>query len=188
MLNDAESISILQNQIQALTKSPLRILDWQVANASFFNALKVERNVMFLILTLIILVASFNIISGLIMLVKDKGRDIAILRTMGVSRGSIGRIFLLSGMSVGVLGTFSGLVLGLAFSLNIETIRKWIEGLSGTDLFSAEVYFLSKLPAEVNPTEVVLVAFVTLGISFIASFYPAWRAARLNPVEALRYE
>ena len=107
---------------------------------------------------------------------------------MGVSRRSIGRIFLLSGMSVGVLGTFSGLALGLAFSLNIETIRKWIEGLSGTDLFSAEVYFLSKLPAEVNPTEVVLVAFVTLGISFIASFYPAWRAARLNPVEALRYE
>ena len=188
MLNEPERISVLQKEIQSLTKTPLRILDWQVANASFFNALKVERNVMFLILTLIILVASFNIISGLIMLVKDKGRDIAILRTMGVSRGSIGRIFLLSGMSVGVLGTLSGLVLGLAFSLNIETIRKWIEGLSGTELFSAEIYFLSKLPAEVNPTEVVLVATVTLGISFIASFYPAWRAARLSPVEALRYE
>lgn len=166
----------------------LNPVDWKRTNASFFNALQVERNVMFLILTLIILVAAFNIISGLIMLVKDKGKDIAILRTMGASRASIMRIFLIAGTSVGVIGTLGGFGLGLLFSENIETIRRWIEALSGTNLFAAEIYFLSKLPAIVDYSEVATVVGMSLGLSFLATLYPSWRATRLDPVEALRYE
>ena len=143
---------------------------------------------MFLILTLIIVVAAFNIISSLIMLVKDKGRDIAILRTMGATRGMIMRIFLISGASVGVIGTLAGFALGLAFAENIEMIRQWIQGLTGTDLFAAEIYFLSQLPAVVDPPEVTYVMLMGLGLSFLATIYPSWRAARLDPVEALRYE
>ena len=163
-------------------------MDWQQTNSSFFTALQVERNVMFLILTLIIIVAAFNIISSLIMLVKDKGRDIAILRTMGATRGMIMRIFLLSGASVGVVGTLLGLVLGVAFCQNIEAIRQAIQSLSGTDLFSAEIYFLSHLPARLDWGEVTQVVLMALGLSFAATLYPSWRAARLDPVEALRYE
>ena len=165
-----------------------RIYDWQESNSSFFNAIQVERNVMFLILTLIIVVAAFNIISSLIMLVKDKGRDIAILRTMGATRGMIMRVFFLSGASVGVFGTFAGLILGLAFAENIETIRLWIQTFTGTELFAAEIYFLSQLPAEVDSGEVVTVVIMGLMLSFLATLYPSWRAARLDPVEALRYE
>jgi len=169
-------------------KGQARVHDWQRANASFFNAIQVERNVMFLILTLIILVAAFNIISSLIMLVKDKGRDIAILRTMGATRGMIMWIFLIAGASVGVIGTMLGFVLGLAFAANIENIRRWIEGLTGTDLFAAEIYFLSRLPAVVDPTEVTTIVLMGLGLSFLATLYPSWRAARIDPAEALRYE
>ena len=165
-----------------------RIYDWQQANASFFTAIQVERNVMFLILTLIILVAAFNIISSLIMLVKDKGRDIAILRTMGATRGMITRIFFLAGASIGVVGTAAGFALGLAFCANIEHIRQFLQSLTGTELFSAEIYFLSRLPAKIDPVEVAQVVAMALGLSFLATIYPAWRAARLDPVEALRYE
>ena len=154
----------------------------------FFNAIQVERNVMFLILTLIIVVAAFNIISGLIMLVKDKGRDIAILRTMGATRGMVMRIFFLSGASVGIIGTIAGFILGLAFAENIETIRQLLQSLTGTELFAAEIYFLSRLPAVVDPTEVAMVVGMGIGLSFLATLYPSWRAARLDPVEALRYE
>ena len=169
-------------------KGMSRIHDWQRVNASFFNAIQVERNVMFLILTLIILVAAFNIISSLIMLVKDKGKDIAILRTMGATSGMIMRIFFIAGASVGTIGTMAGFGLGLAFTENIETIRQWIQGLTGTDLFAAEIYFLSKLPAVVDPSEVVAVVLMGLGLSFLATLYPAWRASKLDPAEALRYE
>ncbi|MHA1152416.1 MAG: lipoprotein-releasing ABC transporter permease subunit [Alphaproteobacteria bacterium] len=165
-----------------------RTLDWQQANSSFFNAIQVERNVMFLILTLIMLVAALNIISSLIMLVKDKGRDIAVLRTMGATRGMVMRIFLLSGASVGLIGTLAGFVLGVAFCLNIQTIQGWLEGLTGTDLWNAEVRFLTQIPAVIDWTEVATVLAMALGLSFAATIYPAWRAARLDPVEALRYE
>ncbi len=165
-----------------------RLHDWQQANKSFFNAIQVERNVMFMILTLIILVAAFNIISSLIMLVKDKGRDIAILRTMGATRGMIMRIFFIAGASIGVIGTMAGFGLGLAFAKNIEAVRQWIQGLTGNDLFAAEIYFLSQLPAVVDPAEVVAVVLMGLGLSFLATLYPSWRAARLDPAEALRYE
>ena len=142
---------------------------------------------MFLILTLIIVVAAFNIISSLIMLVKDKGRDIAILRTMGATRGMIMRVFFLSGASVGVFGTFAGLILGLAFAENIETIRHWIQTFTGTELFAAEIYFLSQLPAEVDSGSGHR-HYHGPSIVFLATLYPSWRAARLDPVEALRYE
>ncbi len=172
---------------QALGPS-VRLFDWQQANSSFFNAVQVERNVMFLILTLIIVVAAFNIISSLIMLVKDKSKDIAIMRTMGASRGAIMRVFFLAGTSVGVIGTAAGFVLGVLFCANIETIRQWLQALTGTQLFSPEVYFLSQLPAKTDPIEVAQVVVMALALSVLATIYPSWRAARLDPVEALRYE
>lgn len=165
-----------------------RMYDWQQANAQFVSALQVERNVMFLILTLIIVVAAFNIISSMIMLVKDKTRDIAILRTMGTARGTVMRVFVIAGASIGVLGTASGFVLGLAFCLNIESIRQALQAMTGWQLFPAEIYFLSQLPAKVDSTEVVYVVAMGLALSLLATLYPSWRAARLDPVEALRYE
>lgn len=164
------------------------VYDWRESNGSFFNALQVERNVMFLILTLIIVVAAFNIISSMIMLVKDKGRDIAIMRTIGASRQSMLKIFVLTGGMIGVAGTAAGAVLGIVFAVNIESIRQFLQNLTGTELFSAEIYFLTKLPAEVNWNEVFSVIIMSLGLSLAATLYPAWRAARLDPVEALRYE
>ena len=172
--------------LRAAAGRALRIVDWRRSNAVFFNAIEVERNVMFLILALIVLVAAFNIVSGLIMLVKDKAGDIAILRTMGASRGAVMRVFLLAGASVGAVGTLAGFVLGLAFADNVQTLRGWLESLSGAELFAAEVYFLSRLPAEVRAGDVLGVVGMSVGLSLLATLYPAWRAARLDPVEALR--
>ncbi|HWL81745.1 MAG TPA: lipoprotein-releasing ABC transporter permease subunit [Roseomonas sp.] len=179
---------VTQEIIRALSPMPFRVLDWQASNSSFFAAVQVERNVMFLILTLIIVVAAFNIISSLIMLVKDKGRDIAILRTMGATRGAVMRIFLICGTSIGVLGTGIGFAIGVVFCLNIERIRQALQALTGTQLFSPEVYFLTQLPAVLDVQEVTRVVLMGLGLSVLATLYPSWRAARTDPVEALRNE
>jgi lipoprotein-releasing system permease protein len=187
-IENPENLAAARAAIEPQIQGRGRLWDWQQANSSFFTALQVERNVMFLILTLIILVAAFNIISGMVMLVKDKGRDIAILRTMGATRGTIMRVFFLTGASIGVVGTAAGVCLGVAFAENIEIIRQWLQGLTGTTLFDAEIYFLSKLPAKIDYLEVVAVVAMALGLTFAATIYPSWRAARLDPVEALRYE
>jgi lipoprotein-releasing system permease protein len=165
-----------------------RILTWQDVNSSLFGALEVERNVMFLILTLIILVAALNIVSGLVMLVKDKNGDIAILRTMGATRGAVMRVFLIAGASIGIFGTLLGFVVGVLFCQNIEAIRQFLSSLTGTQLFNPEIYFLSKMPAEMDSGEVIAVVVMSLSLSLLATLYPSWRAARLDPVEALRYE
>jgi len=187
-VKDPDRVWQARGPIQQAVGQPVRLYDWQQGNASFFNAVQVERNVMFLILTLIILVAAFNIVSSLIMLVKDKTRDIAILRTMGASSGAVMRIFLMAGTAIGLLGTLAGLGLGLLFNANIESIRQLLQALTGTQLFSPEVYFLAQLPSKSDPREVAEVVAMALGLSFLATIYPAWRAARLDPVEALRYE
>ena len=187
-ISDPDNVRRKTRDIQGVLGGEVRFFNWQQSNSSFFNAIEVERNVMFLILTLIILVAAFNIISSLIMLVKDKSRDIAILRTMGATKAMIMRIFFLSGASVGIIGTTMGFILGIAFVQNIETIRQWIEKLTGTNVFAAEIYFLSQLPAKINPGEIVTVVLMGLGLTFLATLYPSWKAARLDPVDALRYE
>ena len=169
-------------------KRPIFMVDWRQRNATFFGALQVERNVMFLILTLIILVAAFNIASSLIMLVKDKGRDIGILRTMGATQGAIMRVFLITGAAIGVVGALTGFAVGLLVCLNIESIRQFMSWLTNTELFSPELYFLSKLPADLDVGETTAVVVMALALSLLATLYPSWRAARLDPVEALRYE
>src|SRR5438309_5952137 len=163
-------------------------IDWQQRNSAFFTAIIVERNVMFLILTLIIVVAAFNIVSSMIMMVKDKGRDIAILRTMGATQGMILRIFMLSGASIGIVGTLAGFALGVVFTENIEPIRQFIQGVLGVNLFSAEIYFFTRIPAHIQAEDVATVVLMALALSFLATLYPSWRAARLDPVEGLRYE
>lgn len=165
-----------------------RLHDWQQINATYFGVLEVEQRVMFLILLLIVLVAAFNIISSMIMLVKSKGRQIAILRTIGATRGQIMRIFFMNGALIGIVGTVTGVVGGILFAIYIEPIREGVESLFGTRLFPHEFYFLSQLPTRIDRGEIAVVAILALGLSFLATLYPAWRAARVDPVEALRHE
>src|SRR3954468_4769024 len=186
--DNPDRIDQYRRSITEAAKRPIYMIDWRQRNATFFNALQVERNVMFLILTIIVIVAAFNITSGLIMLVKDKGRDIGILRTMGVTQGAIMRVFMMTGASVGVIGTLVGFLLALVVCLNIESIRRFISWLTNTELFSPELYFLSKLPADLDVGETTAVVIMALALSLLATLYPAWRAARLDPVEALQYE
>ena len=186
--NNPDQIVRFRQLVTEAAQRPIFMVDWRQRNATFFGALQVERNVMFLILTLIILVAAFNIASSLIMLVKDKGRDIGILRTMGATQGAIMRVFLITGAAIGVLGAMMGFVVGLLVCLNIESLRQFMSWLTNTELFSPELYFLSKLPADLDAGETTAVVVMALALSLLATLYPSWRAARLDPVEALRYE
>lgn len=181
----AEAVTRLRER---LAGQPLRILDWQQTNASIFTALQVQQRVMLVILTLIIVVAAFNIISSLIMLVQDKAREIAILRSMGATRGMILRIFLLTGMSIGLLGTVTGVLLGLLGAAYIDTLRQWIEALIGQPILVQNIYFLSTLPTRTDPLEVLGVTLLAIALSFLSTLYPAWKAASYQPAEALRYD
>src|SRR5690606_7383224 len=188
-IQNPDAITTMRERLQAKTElRPMVLTDWQQRNETFFSALQVERVVMFTILSMIILVAAFNIISSLVMLVKDKGKDIAVLRTMGATRGAIMRIFSITGTTIGVIGTLSGLVLGLIVAANAETLRAAISNTLGIALFPPEVLFLSALPSKTDPGEVTVVVCLALGLSCLATLYPAWRAAQYDPVEALRYE
>jgi lipoprotein-releasing system permease protein len=185
---DPDAIGTMRERIQAGISRPLILTDWQQRDETFFSALQVERVVMFVILSMIILVAAFNIISSLVMLVKDKGADIAVLRTMGATQGSIMRIFSMTGTAIGFIGTGVGLVLGLLIAVNAEPLRAFVSGVLGITIFPPEVFFLSSLPSKINPGEVTAVVLLALALSFLATVYPAWRAAQYDPVEALRYE
>jgi lipoprotein-releasing system permease protein len=187
MVTDPDNDLAMLPALQQVLGRNNRLVPWQETNSSFFEALQVERNVMFLILTLIILVAALNIVSGLVMLVKDKSGDIAVLRTMGASRGAVMRIFLIAGASIGVTGTLLGFAIGVLFCANIENIRQGLSRLTGTTLFDPTIYFLSKMPAELDTGEVTAVVVMALTLTLLATLYPSWRAAKLDPVEALRY-
>ncbi len=188
VINNADRVGEVIPQLQKEIGPNHSFSDWRDRNKGFFTALEVERSMMFIILSLIVLVAALNIISGLIMLVKDKSRDIAVLRTMGATRGSIMRIFFVTGASIGIVGTLAGLLLGVLFVSNIEAIRQFVGWLIGVDMFSSELYYLTEMPAEMDWREVVQVVVMALALSMLATLYPAWRAAKMDPVEALRYE
>jgi lipoprotein-releasing system permease protein len=187
-LDSPDEVNVLAPKVLEAGGPSIFISDWRQRNATFFTALEVERNVMFLILALIVLVASLNIISGMIMLVKDKGHDIAILRTMGATRNAIMRIFFITGASIGIVGTLAGLGLGVLVCANIERLREVIAWITDTELFSPELYYLTQMPAEMDTGETVSVVVMALVLSIFATLYPSWRASRLDPVEALRYE
>ena len=186
IIDDPDLINKRVPQLRAAAGDDTYLTDWKQSNRTLAGALEVERNVMFLILTMILLVAALNIISGLIMLVRDKGRDIAVLRSMGASRGTVMRIFFITGASIGVVGTLAGLAAGVLFSTYIEEIRQFLIWSTGANLFPAEIYFLERMPARILPADVLQIALMALALSFLSTLYPAWRAASMEPVELLR--
>ncbi len=188
MVKDPDAVDRMAPLVQQAAGVNLVVGNWHSLNLALFDAVKVEHNVMFLILTLIMLVASLNVVSGMIMLVKDKSQDIAILRTMGASRGAIMRVFLIAGASIGVVGTLMGLFIGVVFCLNIDAIEHFLSWVFQANLFSADVYFLTHMPEKMEAFDLILVCTMALSLSLLATLYPSWRAARLDPVEALRYE
>lgn len=187
-VENPEGIAAMVGGIAKAAGPGLMVQTWRDRNQAFFTALTVERNMLFMVLTMIILVAALNIISGLIMLVKDKGRDIAILRTMGATAGAIQRVFFITGAAIGVIGTIGGVILGMVISYYAEPIRRGFQWLSGVDPFNPDLYYLSKLPSEIDVTQTFWIVLMSIGLSFLATLYPSWKAARLDPVEALRYE
>ncbi|MCB1504761.1 MAG: lipoprotein-releasing ABC transporter permease subunit [Hyphomicrobiaceae bacterium] len=188
VVDDPERVDGYTEEIRRVGGPTIQVNDWRHRNETFFTVLEVERNVMFIILSLIVLVAALNIISGLMMLVKDKGRDIAILRTMGATKGAIMRVFLITGASIGIVGTIAGFILGVVFCWNLEEIRQFVAWLTSTQIFDPQVYYLNKLPADINPRETGAIVLMAMALSVLATLYPSWRASKLEPVEALRYE
>jgi lipoprotein-releasing system permease protein len=188
IVEQPDRLSSLLEPMKEAAGPGLHLTDWRKRNETFFTVLEVERNVMFIILSLIVLVAALNIISGLMMLVKDKGRDIAILRTMGATKGAVMRVFLITGASIGVVGTIAGLLLGIVFCWRIDEIRQLVQRLTGTTLMDPSVYYLTRLPADIDVHETMWIVIMALVLSVLATLYPSWRASRLDPVEALRYE
>jgi lipoprotein-releasing system permease protein len=187
-LSNPNDVSRIRRDVIELLGNEFRVIGWQQKNSSFFNALQVERNVMFIILLLIILVAAFNIISSMTMLVKNKSKDIAILRTLGAKKPDILKIFFITGSTIGVTGTVLGFIFGILFCQNIVSIQRFVEKLVGNEVFSPEIYFLTHLPAKIDSTEVLMVTGISLLLSLSATLYPSWRASCLDPVESLRYE
>jgi len=187
-LTDAEQSETVVKALDALLPDGFVIRDWRDLNRGFVGALQVESSVMFLILLLIVIVAAFNIISSLVMLVKDKNKDIAVLRTFGVSRKSMMKIFILSGTTIGIIGSFFGTILGVLVAVYIEPIRKFFQYVTGHDLFPAELYSLSELPSKLVPSTVAGIAMIAIALAFLATLYPAWRAANTDPVETLKNE
>jgi lipoprotein-releasing system permease protein len=186
-LNKPDNVQLIKEEIQKIF-SDHYVYSWADLNKSFFGALKVERNVMFIILTLIIIVAAFNIISGLTILVKNKTKEIAILRTLGISKNSIAKVFFLTGFTIGLLATITGVIIGILFSYNIEEIRVLITSVFNIRLFPEEIYFLSQMPSEINLGYIFIISFFSLLITFLATIFPSLSAARLDPIKALKYE
>ena len=187
-VDEPEKMDEIRQRLEGAIGRPMIMTDWRQRNKSFFEALKVERTVMFFILTLIVIVAALNIISGLTMLVKDKGRAIAILRTMGATKGAILRIFLITGSTIGIVGTFAGFLLGLLVARNLESIRQTLNWVFNLNLFDPTYYFLSRLPSVIVPSDVTTIVLLSLGLSLLATIVPSWSAAKVDPVDALRYE
>ncbi|MCH2036983.1 MAG: lipoprotein-releasing ABC transporter permease subunit [Rickettsiales bacterium] len=185
-LEKGAPLKLKRAELDVLIDKKYYVNDWQDLNSSFFNALDVERSVMFLILTLIILIAAFNIISSLIMLVNDKGQSIAILRTIGATRAMVIRVFFLCGASVGLVGTLIGTIIGISFASNIQSIQRMVESITGNKVFDPVVYFLSELPSEINYNEVLLIVLMSLFLSLSATLYPSFRAAKIHPAQALK--
>jgi lipoprotein-releasing system permease protein len=188
VVENPENVDAYDAAIKIAGGPTINVSDWRQRNESFFNVLAVERNVMFIILSLIILVAAMNIISGMMMLVKDKGRDIAVLRTMGATKGAVMRVFLITGASIGIVGTLAGLILGVLFCKNIESIKNFVSWVTGATVFDPNIYYLTKLPAEIDVHETAGIVLMALVVSILATLYPSWKASKLDPVEALRYE
>jgi len=187
-IENPDQVDDYRIKIETAAQRSLWLQDWKQRNSTLFSALEVERNVMFMILTLIVLVATLNIVSGLIMLVKDKSHDIAILRTMGITRGAIMRIFMITGSAIGIAGTIAGVIIGVLVSLNIKAIQNFLNWATGTQVWDSTVRFLSDIPAKMDAGETIMIVIMALTLSFLATLFPAWRAAKLDPVEALRYE
>ena len=188
VVDKPENAHTFSEPIRAAAGPTINVSDWRERNQTFFTVLKVEQNVMRIILSLIILVAALNIISGMMMLVKEKGRDIAILRTMGASKGAVMRVFLITGASIGIVGTLAGLILGVVFCWNIEAIKNFVSWVTNTEVFNPQIYYLTQLPVDIDPTETAYIVLMALALSVLATLYPSWRASKLDPVEALRYE